>query len=71
LKYYSAAENVNEDKPVNTKHPRLPTEFVDWLTNPLTRFFRIEIASGFVLLLFTIAALVLANLPWGHHFLEA
>jgi NhaA family Na+:H+ antiporter len=71
LKYYSAAEIVNEDKPVSTKHPRLPTEFVDWLTNPLTRFLRIEVASGFVLLLFTIAALVLANLPWGHHFLEA
>ena len=59
---------MSEDQQVKVKIPRLPPELVDWLTNPLTRFLRIEVASGCVLLLFTIAALVLSNLPWSHHY---
>ncbi len=59
---------MSEDQQVKVKIPRLPPELVDWLTNPLTRFLRIEVASGCVLLLFTIAALVISNLPWSHHY---
>jgi len=32
---------------------------------------RIEAAGGAVLLLFTVAALLLSNSPWTHHFLNA
>jgi Na+:H+ antiporter, NhaA family len=42
---------------------RLPTELVDRLTRPFAQFLRIEAASGAVLLLFTLAALVLSNSP--------
>lgn len=62
---------MNEDPQINADSPRLPPELVDWLTQPFTRFLRIEAAAGSVLLLFTIAALVLSNSPWGHAFLEA
>ncbi|MBM9511908.1 Na+/H+ antiporter NhaA [Desulfogranum marinum] len=49
-----------------TPNTRLPKEFVDRLTRPFTRFLRIEAAVGALLLLFTIAALVMANSPWAH-----
>ncbi|PSW04380.1 Na+/H+ antiporter NhaA [Photobacterium lipolyticum] len=49
---------------------QLPKEYVDWLTQPLTRFLHIEAAAGAVLLFFTIAALVLANSPWADTFLS-
>lgn len=47
---------------------RLPREFVDRFTNPLARFLSIETLGGAVLLAATIAALALANSPWGQAF---
>lgn len=65
------AENINEGQQINERIPQLPQELIDWLTNPITRFLRIEAAAGSVLLLFTMAALVLSNSSWDHPFLEA
>ena len=62
---------MNEGQQINVEILRLPPELVDWLFKPFTRFLRIEAAAGSVLLLFTIAALVISNSPWGHAFLEA
>ncbi len=50
---------------------RLPTELVDRLAEPFTRFLRIEAAGGAVLLLFAIAALALSNSPWARLISEA
>ena len=47
---------------------RLPKEFVDRLTKPFARFLSIQAGGGVILLLFTVAALVLSNSPWAHHF---
>jgi len=49
---------------------RLPKGFIDRVTPPFARFLRIEAASGGVLLLFTLAALVLSNSPWAQPFLQ-
>ncbi len=55
-------------QPHERGHPtQLPKEYVDWLTQPITRFLRIEAAAGSVLLIFTIAALILSNSPWQKH----
>ncbi|WP_415720524.1 Na+/H+ antiporter NhaA [Photobacterium ganghwense] len=52
-------------------HPtQLPKEYVDWITQPVTRFLKIEAAAGAVLLFFTIVALVLSNSPWSDTFLS-
>ena len=51
-----------------TEITRLPKEFVDRLTRPFARFLSIEAGGGAILLLFTVAALVLSNSPWAHHF---
>lgn len=52
-------------------HPtQLPKEYVDWITQPVTRFLKIEAAAGVVLLFFTIVALVLSNSPWSETFLS-
>jgi NhaA family Na+:H+ antiporter len=56
------------DQQANPEATRLPKEFVDRLTNPFVRFLHIESASGLVLLLFTVAALVLSNSPWADSF---
>jgi len=48
----------------------LPKEPIHQFTKPLARFLRIEAASGFILLLFTVAALVFSNSPWSSHFLN-
>lgn len=48
---------------------QLPKEPIDRLTRPLTRFLRIETASGAVLLLAATAALILSNSPWADSFL--
>jgi NhaA family Na+:H+ antiporter len=40
---------------------RLPHEIADWFTQPFARFLKIEAASGAVLLLATLTALVLSN----------
>lgn len=47
---------------------QLPKEYVDWITNPVTRFFKIETAAGTVLLVFTVIALILANSPLSDQF---
>ncbi|MGF1715817.1 Na+/H+ antiporter NhaA [Photobacterium chitinilyticum] len=58
-------------QPHERGHPtQLPKEYVDWLTQPITRFLRIEAAAGSVLLIFTIAALILSNSPWAETFLS-
>jgi Na+:H+ antiporter, NhaA family len=49
---------------------RLPTELVDRLTRPFAQFLRVEAASGALLLLSTVAAIVLSNSPWGTDFLN-
>src|SRR5690606_36424621 len=41
-----------------------------WITQPITRFLRIEAAAGAVLLFFTLVALALSNSPWGEAFLS-
>lgn len=48
---------------------RLPAEPVDAFARPFARFLRIEAVGGGVLLLFTIAAVVLANSAWARLFL--
>lgn len=52
---------------------KLPKRPIEWLTDPIQHFMRIEAASGVVLLLATIVALTLANTAAGgaiHHFWE-
>lgn len=62
---------MSQDSQVNSELSRLPREFVDRLTKPLGRFLGLEAATGAVLLLFTVIALVLSNSPWSHLFLNA
>lgn len=58
-------------RPHERGHPtQLPKEYVDWITQPITRFLRIEAAAGAVLLFFTLVALALSNSPWGEAFLS-
>lgn len=59
------------DQPANTGITRLPTQLIAWLTEPFSRFLRIEAAGGAILLLFTVAALGLSNSPWAHDFEHA
>jgi len=49
---------------------RLPSEPVDRLVRPFTRFLRIEAAAGAVLLACATAALILSNSPWSQAFLD-
>jgi NhaA family Na+:H+ antiporter len=56
-----------EDDPLRAE---LPKEPIDRLVGPLARFLHVEAASGIVLLLFTAAALVLANSPLAEEFLS-
>ena len=51
------------------RDPNLPREPVDRLTGPLVKFLHIEAAGGIVLLVFALAALILANSPWSEGFL--
>jgi Na+:H+ antiporter, NhaA family len=50
--------------------PSVPAEPIDRIVEPIVRFLHVEAASGIVLLLFTVAALALANSPWSKAFLE-
>lgn len=61
---------MSEDRQAHTDITRLPREFVDRLTKPFARFLGIETATGAILLLFTVAALVLSNSPWADLFLR-
>ncbi len=47
---------------------QLPKEHIDWIFHPLSRFFKIEVAAGIVLLLSTMLALSLANSPLRESF---
>jgi len=49
--------------------PPFPAEPVDRLLAPLQRFLRVEAASGILLLVATVAALVFANSPWSRDYL--
>ncbi|RKY19858.1 MAG: sodium:proton antiporter, partial [Planctomycetota bacterium] len=49
--------------------PRLPREPVHSVAGPLQQFLHVEAASGVVLLVATLTALVLANSPWSDKFL--
>lgn len=48
----------------------LPTRPVDVVLSPFARFMRVEAAGGIVLLLFTAAALVIANSPYARPFAD-
>lgn len=56
------------DHQAPSESTQLPTEIIDRLTKPFSRFLHIESAGGAVLLLFTVAALILSNSPWSHGF---
>ncbi|MGS0677450.1 Na+/H+ antiporter NhaA [Shewanella sp. 125m-1] len=63
--------NKKQFQPDERGHPtQLPKEYVDWITQPITRFLHIEAAAGTVLLFFTLAALVLSNSIWAETFLS-
>lgn len=49
--------------------PRLPEEPIHRISKPLARFIYIETSTAFLLLFFTIVALILANSPWSRSFL--
>jgi len=52
-----------EDVKINGEFPELPQDPVDVLVTPLKRFLHIESASGVLLILTTLSALILANSP--------
>lgn len=51
-----------------TQTAHLPRELIDRVRKPFSEFLRIEAAAGAVLLAFTLAALAIANSPWGSAF---
>lgn len=53
-----------------TSKPTLPKEPIHTLSKPLSRFIYIETSSAFILLIFTIISLILANSPWSKSFLS-
>ena len=53
----------------STSRPHLPSAPIDLVVAPVARFLHVEAASGFVLLFFTLAALVLANSAFSEEFL--
>ena len=58
-----------KDAKNNTEFPGLPQDPIDAFVNPLRRFLHIESASGVLLILTTISALILANSPFSANFL--
>lgn len=61
---------MTEEQHARSENTQLPKEMADWVTKPFIRFFHIEAAGGAALLLFTLAAVVLANSPWAEQFLS-
>ena len=59
---------MSDAHPPESAATKLPTEILDHLSKPLARFLAIETASGAILLIFTCAALALANSPWSAPF---
>ncbi|MEQ8791846.1 MAG: Na+/H+ antiporter NhaA [Pirellulaceae bacterium] len=62
--------SVAKHQPLPDDENPLPKEPVDRVIRPIVRFMHVEAASGVVLLICTIVALVLANSPWGEGFLH-
>jgi len=58
-----------EDVKIDGEFPELPQDPIDAFVNPLRRFLHIESASGVLLILTTISALILANSPLSAKFL--
>ncbi|HSQ85899.1 MAG TPA: Na+/H+ antiporter NhaA, partial [Desulfobacterales bacterium] len=58
-----------KDTKNNYGFPGLPQDPIDAFVNPLRRFLHIESASGVLLILTTISALILANSPFSANFL--
>ncbi|MDO6705112.1 Na+/H+ antiporter NhaA [Photobacterium sp. 1_MG-2023] len=57
-------------KSLQRGHPtQLPKKYIDWITQPITRFMRVEAAAGAFLLFFTIASLAISNSPLADGFL--
>ncbi|GAB2189089.1 Na+/H+ antiporter NhaA [Sessilibacter sp. MAH4] len=46
----------------------MPAVPIDWLTQPVRRFIKIEAAAGLLLLFFTVLTLIVANSPFGDFF---
>jgi NhaA family Na+:H+ antiporter len=60
---------MGRDPKTDPRLSRLPGGAIDRVAKPLTRFLRIETASGAILLLAVAAALALSNSPWAQGFL--
>jgi NhaA family Na+:H+ antiporter len=60
----------NASNIMNHSLDQLPKEPVDYFTKPFARFLRIEAASGAVLVLVIICALLLSNSRWSTQFLS-
>lgn len=58
-----------ENTGISTDLSRLPTEPIDIIVDPIKQFFHIQAASGVVLLVVTLTALVFANSPSAAGFL--
>jgi NhaA family Na+:H+ antiporter len=56
---------MEEPRKPDSSAPILPVEPIQFLVSPLARFLHVQAASGIVLVLATITALVLANSPAG------
>jgi NhaA family Na+:H+ antiporter len=54
----------------STESARLPDELVDRIAGPLGRFLQLEVASGVILLIVTLAALTVANSALANEFLN-
>ena len=57
-----------EDVKIDGEFPGLPQDPIDAFVNPLRRFLHIESASGVLLILTTISALILANSAFSANF---
>jgi len=53
---------------MNEEGTDLPTEIADRLTRPFARFLKIKVATGVMLFVATIAALILSNSKWSMPF---
>jgi len=53
---------------IDGEFPELPLDPVDALVNPLKRFLHIESASGILLILTTLSALIIANSPFSANY---
>ncbi|APC91724.1 MULTISPECIES: Na+/H+ antiporter NhaA [Francisella] len=59
---------MNKEDEFEVELAHLPKEFINKLTNPVSRFLHIEAIGGLILLLSMIIALILSNSPWADDF---